>query len=56
MNMATDMPDCPKCGAPAKHVEIVQIVLPRRGPDRTDLACNACGHHWSLLEPKKDPE
>jgi hypothetical protein len=54
MNMGTALPDCPKCAAAGeKHTEIVVIVLPRKGPERTDFACSACGHGWSVLEPQK---
>lgn len=54
MNMGTAIPDCPKCGADGeKHVAIVVIIVPRNGPDRTDFACNACGHGFSEIRPSR---
>lgn len=45
------MPDCPKCGADGRHVEIVVVVIWSDGRQREDFACNCCGHPWSLIEP-----
>lgn len=53
MNMGITMPDCPKCRADAKHVEIVQIIIPRNGPEREDFACRCCAHTWSVLRPPR---
>jgi hypothetical protein len=53
MNMGTELPDCPKCHADGpKHVEIVQIVIPRKGPERDDFLCRCCAHPWSVLRPQ----
>lgn len=52
MNMATEMPDCPKCHCGAHHVEVLVIVIPKVGPERVDFACAACGHGFSTLTPQ----
>jgi hypothetical protein len=56
MNMGETIPPCPACHASSTHVEIVVIILPRRGPERTDFHCRACDHPFTVLTPQKDED
>jgi hypothetical protein len=54
--MGETIPPCPACHASSTHVEIVVIILPRRGPERTDFHCRACDHPFTVLTPQKDED
>jgi uncharacterized Zn finger protein len=49
----SEKPDCPKCGAAEKHVQLVIAIRDSRR-QRVDWACNACGHFWSQLQGPED--
>lgn len=48
------LPDCPKCHADARHVQLIVIVVFKTGATRTDYACNCCGHGWSVTDRSAD--
>jgi hypothetical protein len=49
-----NMPSCPKCDADGCYVKLVVIVVyDKTGTVRTELACDVCGHGWSVMDPGK---
>jgi uncharacterized Zn finger protein len=56
MNMGITLPDCPHCGSEGEaHTEIVVIILPVKGPERTEFRCAVCGQYWSVSEAPVAP-